>query len=651
MQESKTQSYLLPESWVLRYGLIGVTLGATAPAAFLFLEKTLFHPQLSLRDFLVFSVLSSPRDLLTHGFLFGAVFVLGIAGAIMGSFQKRDARRRVELEERNMELSALNAISEIIARSRDLDGLLHGVLRETLELSFLSIEKKGVVFIADPNGETCRMAASYNLSPGLAALEERIAIGHCLCGKVAQTGKLIISDDCFDDERHQTRYQGMERHGHIVIPINGKDRVLGVMCFYLSPGTAPARTEVKVLESVASQLSVAIENVRLLEEVMQANERARKKNLENEMNMEVLSSLVEVDRLIMSAGERDEMLCNVSRQVRQSMRADVGVIALRDPDSGSFACVTAWGVEIRKGDLVMGPEDCGGAEWQALVRKPDGRGGCPPIEKIMAENGVKRSVAVPILRQDKVEGALVLGSFSRTGLNRKDAGTAMSFASRMGMALEHVRLICSLRDLSVDVIHTLASAIDAKSPWTKGHSERVAEYAVAIGDRMGLSARQQERLRLAGLLHDIGKIGTYDTLLDKEGRLTSEERELIKLHPERGCEILGPIKDLSDILPAVRHHHERWDGKGYPDGLKGEEIPLLARILCVADSFDTMTDDRPYRPSIGLDNALQELKYCSGSQFEPAIAQALMDVLREKGPAFARKSKGKLFYSSPSTAI
>lgn len=496
MQESKTQSYLLPDSWVFRYGLIGVTLGATAPAAFLFLEKTLFHPQLSLRDFLMFSVLSSPRDLLTHGFLFGAVFVLGIAGAVMGSFMKRDARRRVELEERNMELSALNSISEIIARSRDLDGLLHGVLRETLELSFLSIEKKGVVFIADPNGETFRMAASYNLSPGLAALEERIAVGHCLCGKVAQTGKLIVSDDCFDDERHQTRYPGMERHGHIVIPINGKDRVLGVLCFYLSPGAFPARTEVKVLESVAGQLSVAIENVRLLEEVIHANEHARKKNLENQSNMAALRSLVEVD-----------------------------------------------------------------------------------------------------------------------------------------------------------IIHTLASAIDAKSPWTKGHSERVAEYAVAIGDRMGLSARQQERLRLAGLLHDIGKIGTYDTLLEKEGRLTHEEWELIKLHPERGCEILGPIKDLSDILPAVRHHHERWDGKGYPDGLKGEEIPLLARILCVADSFDTMTDDRPYRPSIGLDNALQELKYCSGSQFEPAIAQALMDVVREKGPAFARKSMGKLFYSSPSTAI
>ena len=154
-----------------------------------------------------------------------------------------------------------------------------------------------------------------------------------------------------------------------------------------------------------------------------------------------------------------------------------------------------------------------------------------------------------------------------------------------------------------------------------------------------MEQRSIERLRLAGLLHDIGKIGTYDTLLDKTEKLTPEEHELIKKHPDRGCEILAPINDMDDILPAVRHHHERWDGEGYPAGLKGKEIPLMARALCIADSFDTMTEDRPYRPSIGVDNAIQELKYCAGSQFDPELVEVFLEVCRTKGIPSPKKDE------------
>jgi HD-GYP domain-containing protein (c-di-GMP phosphodiesterase class II) len=154
-------------------------------------------------------------------------------------------------------------------------------------------------------------------------------------------------------------------------------------------------------------------------------------------------------------------------------------------------------------------------------------------------------------------------------------------------------------------------------------------------------------------LHDIGKIGTFDTLLDKTSKLTDDELDLIKQHPDRGCEILSPIREFRDILPAVRHHHERWDGTGYPSGLKGEEIPLHARILCVADSFDTMTANRPYRPSIGLENAVQELRYCSGTQFAPEVVEVFMEVVKEGGSALHKlrhkpfASTGRLFMGSP----
>jgi PAS domain S-box-containing protein/putative nucleotidyltransferase with HDIG domain len=184
-----------------------------------------------------------------------------------------------------------------------------------------------------------------------------------------------------------------------------------------------------------------------------------------------------------------------------------------------------------------------------------------------------------------------------------------------------------LKGLYNGLIYAFANAIDAKSKWTKGHSERVTDYAVAIAKEMGLSEKDIETLRIAALLHDVGKIGTYDVILDKPGRLNDEEWNLIGMHPVKGEEILRPIKQLQDILPIIRHHHERIDGEGYPDGLKGEEIPLLLRVIAVADSFDSMTSDRPYRPAPSREYAISELKKYSGIQFDPQVVEAFLRIL------------------------
>jgi len=186
-----------------------------------------------------------------------------------------------------------------------------------------------------------------------------------------------------------------------------------------------------------------------------------------------------------------------------------------------------------------------------------------------------------------------------------------------------------LRGLHEALIHSFVNAIDTKSPWTKGHSERVTNYALGIAEEMGLDSDVMENLRIAALLHDIGKIGTYDVILDSPQKLTSEEIRLINLHPVKGEMILKPIKQLQHLLPIIRHHHERVDGKGYPDGLKGHEIPLLSKIICVADSFDSMTSDRPYRSSRTREYAVSELKSCSNSQFESAVVEAFFRVLEK----------------------
>ena len=184
-----------------------------------------------------------------------------------------------------------------------------------------------------------------------------------------------------------------------------------------------------------------------------------------------------------------------------------------------------------------------------------------------------------------------------------------------------------LEDLFMKFIVVMVNALDAKSPWTKGHSERVSIYAEQIAMEIIMDEEEIKDIKLAGLLHDIGKIATYDYLLDKPKGLTNEEYEIVKKHPVQGVNILKEIKQLNEILPLIRYHHERIDGKGYPDKLKGSRIPLGARILHVADSFDSMTSDRPYRPAPGIEYALSELQNNSGTQFDEKVVDAFMKVL------------------------
>lgn len=176
----------------------------------------------------------------------------------------------------------------------------------------------------------------------------------------------------------------------------------------------------------------------------------------------------------------------------------------------------------------------------------------------------------------------------------------------------------------LETIQALALALDAKDPYTRGHSERVAEYAVQIATEMRLSHSEVEMVRYAGVLHDIGKIGISDAVLNKVGRLTDAEFELIQAHTTIGAHVVKPVGFLRGVSKVIRHHHERYDGRGYPDGLKGEEIPLAARILAVADAFDAMTSDRVYRAGLNREEAELELLKGRGTQFDPQVVDVFV---------------------------
>jgi len=233
----------------------------------------------------------------------------------------------------------------------------------------------------------------------------------------------------------------------------------------------------------------------------------------------------------------------------------------------------------------------------------------------------------PLLDKEVLTKKYMISLIDITEIKNKEKKLAESRDAFLNMLKDLDFSYKELRELYQGLIHSFVSAIDAKSPWTKGHSERVTNYAIAIAKEMGIKEKDTETLRTAALLHDIGKLGTYDVILDKPGRLTHEEFELVKMHPGKGAEILKPVAQLGKILPLIKHHHETIDGKGYPDGLKGEEIPLCARILHVADSYDSMTADRPYRPDPGIEYAISELKKYSGTQFDPKVVEAFLKVL------------------------
>jgi putative nucleotidyltransferase with HDIG domain len=206
-----------------------------------------------------------------------------------------------------------------------------------------------------------------------------------------------------------------------------------------------------------------------------------------------------------------------------------------------------------------------------------------------------------------------------------------TFADLVANALACLQARTDLEAAHRELVTTLTRVVCARDPYTGGHSESIADLAAAVAQELGLSPAEVQNLRVAALLHDIGKVAIPDGILHKPGPLEPEEWAVVRKHPDIGARILASARHLWPVIPIVRHHHERWDGRGYPDGLSGEAIPLGARILAVVDAYAAMTDVRPYRTPLPVDLALQELRRCAGTQFDPQIVDAFLRTLERRG--------------------
>jgi len=232
-------------------------------------------------------------------------------------------------------------------------------------------------------------------------------------------------------------------------------------------------------------------------------------------------------------------------------------------------------------------------------------------------------LAVPLIAHGAVIGVLqLLNPVGRDRFSADDLRRMRLFAAILAHPLQNARLYAARRRQFLDTAMAWAQAIERKDPYTGGHVRRVTTYSVLLGKEMGLSREALEELWLAATLHDVGKIFVRDDILGKPGALSTEEREIMNSHPVDGAEIIAKIKGLQRILPGVRDHHERLDGHGYPNGLAGDAIPLVARIISVADTYDAMTTNRPYRPGLPPERAAAEIANGAGSQFCPVVAAA-----------------------------
>ncbi len=245
---------------------------------------------------------------------------------------------------------------------------------------------------------------------------------------------------------------------------------------------------------------------------------------------------------------------------------------------------------------------------------------------------IQSLLIMPITMQGECLGMAVAGErreWKRSPITDDKSGLAMALIQHAGIAIINAYHVQTLQRAHLQTVIGLTEALEARDTATRGHSERSVEYATALARKLGLSREQEERLQYAAILHDIGKIGIPDSILNKPGKLTDEEFAVMKTHPVKGDAIVSKVPFLEQVGPLIRHHHERWDGKGYPDGLTGEQIPIESRIIAVLDSYEAMTSDRIYRKAPGSEYAQNELRRCAGTQFDPLVVETFLKLVND----------------------
>ncbi|MDI6777296.1 MAG: HD domain-containing phosphohydrolase [Syntrophales bacterium] len=343
-----------------------------------------------------------------------------------------------------------------------------------------------------------------------------------------------------------------------------------------------------------------------------------------------MTALYETVKVTVSSLDLEEVLSSVFNSAVKTLEANAGSLMLLDPEEGILTIKRAHGLDeevIRKTRIKMGEGIAGMVARSGEPMVFHGKVNSPQIKGRMKYDKVN-SICAPLKTKKGIVGIVNLNRKEDSEPFTEDNLTLLSsMAHEAASAIENAGLYKDLHESYLSTIRALASALEVKDSYTKGHSDAVARYAVKIAKRLDLPPHEIEGIEVAAILHDIGKIGIHEDILNKPGKLDNEEWKEVKKHPESSLKIFEDINFPWDIRPIVYAHHERYDGKGYPCGLKGEEIPLGARILGVADLYDAMTSDRAYRKGLSKKTVIEELKRVAGTQLDPGIAEVFIEML------------------------
>ena len=350
---------------------------------------------------------------------------------------------------------------------------------------------------------------------------------------------------------------------------------------------------------------------------------------ELEKSKDKLSILYSISRVISSILKLDNILKVLLDFSVKISGANRGSVMLLDEKKNIFYVKVAYNISekvIRETTFAKDENTFG---WVVKNKKPlyikDLEQDKRFSKKETVDYKIKQLLMVPIIIENEVKGVISLdnASFTTDIIN-----LLKSFSEQVAVAINNAHLYQKIQDSYFEIVKALAQAIEAKDPYTHGHSERIMQYSLIIAEKFNLSEEEKESLRYAAILHDIGKIGVRGIILNNPDGLTVSEYDEIKKHTIIGENIIQPIELLRTIKPLIRHHHEWFNGKGYPDGLSKEDIPLGARILAVADAYDAMKSDRPYRKALTEETAIQEFKRGSGSQFDPKVVEVFLEILK-----------------------
>lgn len=526
---------------------------------------------------------------------------------------------RSKAEERVNRLSALNKVSSIVNSTLDLKTLLKNTI--TLISEVMGVEICSLMLLeGDP--KTLKIVVAHGLDENIIK-NAQIKPGDGIAGYVAKNGKPLLITDISRDpvfSKYSKTGADYKTKSVLSVPLIIKEKVIGVINVNNKTTSDVFNdSDLQLLETLATQIATAIENARLY---AQKEQRLVEITMLNNLGLALNSSL-----------DLKNIIARIIDSMKSIFNADMASIMLWDEKREKLKIIAHIGLpEEYIHELTFAPGEgvAGGVVKNGKPRLIPNTFLEPAYKKhnILHDEKPKSLACAPIIVKNRVEGVICCerllsngGSFTADNLS-----LLTTLSCHAAVAIENSNLYNDLLRVYLETVQSLAAALDAKDSYTHGHSRRVTGLALAIAREIGISENEINTLKHAALLHDIGKIGIAESILQKPSRLTDEEFDCIKSHPITGAHILESVEFLQSVCLQIKHHHERFDGKGYPGNLKGDKIPLGSRIIALADTYDAMTSTRPYRKGLSHETALEEIKNCAGSQFDPDIVDIFVKI-------------------------